>query len=94
MTIKKWLIQSPDEEKVKELEKVLDIPSIAAKILVARGFENPAAAKQFINIDESFVHDPFLLHGMDLAVERIKKAIEANEKILVYGDYDAGATRF
>lgn len=94
MTMKKWLIKSPDEQKVKEFEQQLAIPSIAAKILVARGFEDAQAAKAFLNIDETFVHDPFLLNGMDLAVERIKKAIETNEKILVYGDYDAGATRF
>lgn len=94
MTMKKWLINSPDEQKVKELEKTLAIPTIAAKILVARGFEDAATANEFLNMDESIVHDPFLLHGMKLAVERITKAIESNEKILVYGDYDAGATCF
>lgn len=84
----------PDEEKVKALEAALDIPAITAKILVARGFDEPTTAKNFLNMDETVVHDPFLLHGMALAVERIKKSIESNEKILIYADYDAGATRF
>lgn len=94
MTTKKWQIQMPDKEKVKALETALDIPAITAKILVARGFEEPSAAQGFLNMDETVVHDPFLLHGMDVAVARIKQSIESNEKILIYADYDAGATRF
>lgn len=89
MTTKKWQIQMPDKEKVKALETALDIPAITAKILVARGFEEPSAAQEFLNMDETVVHDPFLLHGMDVAVARIKQSIESNEKILIYADYDA-----
>lgn len=94
MTMKKWQIQQPDEQKVQAIESALNIPTIAAKILVARGFDEPQTAQDFLHVDESNVHDPFLMNGMKDAVDRIKQAIDAQEKILIYADYDAGATRF
>ncbi|MGX9135386.1 single-stranded-DNA-specific exonuclease RecJ [Rummeliibacillus sp. JY-2-4R] len=88
-TRKRWHINRLDEQLVKELQGELKISSISAKILVARGFTTVEAARAFLMIDEQAIHDPFEMHGMKEAVERINKAIENKEKILVYGDYDA-----
>lgn len=94
MTKKRWQMNEPNEAIVNEIEQHLNIPKISAKILAARGFTTGEEAKAFLHMDESIVHDPFLMHGMEEAVARIQQAIAANEKIVVYGDYDAGATRF
>ncbi|MFJ8262283.1 single-stranded-DNA-specific exonuclease RecJ [Rummeliibacillus sp. NPDC094406] len=88
-TEKRWRINRPDEQLVKELQDGLKISSITAKILVARGFNTVEAARDFLTIDENAIHDPFELHGMKEAVELINKTIQDKEKILVYGDYDA-----
>lgn len=89
MTEKRWIIENPDESKVNQLMDELNINTISAKILVARGFSEVEEARAFLQVDESSVHDPFLLNGMSEAVARINNAIEQNEQILIYGDYDA-----
>ena len=91
---KVWKIEEQDEQLIKQLSSQLNISSIAAKILIARGCENPEQAASLLKIDESQYHDPFLMAGMEEAITRIEEALENGEKILVYGDYDAGATRF
>lgn len=91
---KKWIIQRPDADLVKQFEQNLGISAIAAKILVARGCKSEQQAKALLTTDESAFHDPYLMHGMADAVARIKAAIAAGEKILIFGDYDSGATRF
>ncbi|WP_449442826.1 single-stranded-DNA-specific exonuclease RecJ [Ureibacillus acetophenoni] len=86
---KKWIVQKPDEQLVKHLQSELGISSIASKILIARGYEKAEDAHSILNMDISSMHDPFLLHGMKEAVDRIRLAIQNNENICVYGDYDA-----
>ncbi|MFE6167679.1 single-stranded-DNA-specific exonuclease RecJ [Viridibacillus arvi] len=89
MTTKRWRIERPDEMLVKTFQKELGIPAISAKILAARGFDTIESARAFLNIDHQSTNDPFLMHGMQQAVDRIHQAINNDEKILVYGDYDA-----
>ncbi|MFP3918163.1 single-stranded-DNA-specific exonuclease RecJ [Lysinibacillus telephonicus] len=86
---KKWIVQQPNENDIARLQNDLHISSLAAKILVARGFTSSEDAKSILHTNEKNLHDPFLLHGMKEAVERIEVALENGEKILVYGDYDA-----
>lgn len=86
---KKWIVQRPDEELVKQLQNNLGVSAIAAKILVARGCASEEQAASLLKTDEQHFHDPFAMHGMDEAVERIHRALEDGEKILVYGDYDS-----
>lgn len=93
-SMKKWSIERPDEKNVQMLVENLGISSVQAKILTSRGITTVEEAKSFVEIDETAVHDPFLFYQMDLAVERIKHVIDKNEQIVIYGDYDAGATRF
>ncbi|TCS96452.1 exonuclease RecJ [Hazenella coriacea] len=67
----------------------LGIHPTVAKMLVRRGLTEPNQARSFLNPKLEDLHDPFLLDGMKEAVERIQFAIQHNEKILIYGDYDA-----
>ena len=85
---KEWSLKSFDSEKARILSRQLGISPFLAKLLVIRGFDEPDVAADFLApYDYSFC-DPFELCDMDKAVERIKKALEKNEKILIYGDYD------
>ena len=91
---KRWQIDRPDEELVNRLAKDLKLSTMLAKILVARGITTSEQADKYLHMDETNLHDPFLLHDMQQAVDRIKHAIDSQQKITIYGDYDAGATRF
>ncbi len=89
MKTKKWIVRGYDAEVSKRLMEEMGIPSLAAKLFSARGFENADEARSFAEKNLSDLNDPFLLCDMDRAVERIKKAVRDGEKIAVYGDYDA-----
>ena len=86
---KLWTINEPNELLVKHLSKELNISTITAKILIARGCETVEQARPLLSIDINAYHDPYLMAGMEEAVARIEQALEYGEKILVYGDYDA-----
>ena len=60
-----------------------------ARLLFERGIQNEESLKKFLEPSLEDLHDPYLLHDMDKAVERIRQAIEEGENILIYGDYDA-----
>lgn len=83
-----WNVGVPNQEKVEELSRELNVTSFLAKLIVAKGFEELESAKDFLSGDCSLLFDPFLMPDMDKAVERIKAAVESKEKILIYGDYD------
>ncbi|MFC7684558.1 single-stranded-DNA-specific exonuclease RecJ [Ureibacillus sp. GCM10028918] len=86
---KKWVVEQPIENTIKQLQSELNISSLAAKILSARGYTSVDQAKDILIMDETNLHDPYLLNGMKEAVERIEEALNNGEKILIYGDYDA-----
>jgi single-stranded-DNA-specific exonuclease len=89
----RWnLISKPDLVKVKHLQEILKIDEIIATLLVQRGIENYQQAKTFFRPSLEDLHDPFLMKDMHLAVARIEKAIENNENILIFGDYDVDGT--
>jgi single-stranded-DNA-specific exonuclease len=85
----KWMIERPDETVVEKLSSALAIPTVHAKILASRGITNPEEAKLFLHMDESSMHDPYLMNDMEKAVTILKNAIDHKEKIAIYGDYDA-----
>ena len=90
---KKWVYRnSPDEFRVAQLAKQLNIHHSLATILLQRGINTFDAAKNFFRPGLDQLHDPFLMKDMDLAVTAIEKAISEGEKILVYGDYDVDGT--
>ncbi|MFN7169998.1 MAG: single-stranded-DNA-specific exonuclease RecJ, partial [Candidatus Omnitrophota bacterium] len=83
-----WKILPPQTEKILYLTESLGISTLLAHLLINRRIETPEEAERFLNPHFSNLHDPFLFKDMRKAVERIKKAIEKKEKILIYGDYD------
>lgn len=85
----RWKLESIDDRKVDELINDLHVPPLVASLLVKRGLDTVEAAEQFLHIDKKEYYDPFLLSGMEETVERIHRAIKNEEKILVFGDYDA-----
>ncbi len=82
----------PDFEVVKRLQNELNIPEKNAVLLAQRGIGNFEEARRFFRPELDDMHDPFLMKGMTTAVERIEKALQNHEKILVYGDYDVDGT--
>ena len=60
-----------------------------ARLLFERGVQDEESLKKFLEPSLEDLHNPYLLHDMDKAVERIRQAIEEGENILIYGDYDA-----
>ena len=85
---KKWEIDKPNEEQVKKIQEEYKINHLLAKILVNRGITKQEDIRLFLNPTRKDFYDPYLMPDMEKAVERIEKAIENNEKVLIYGDYD------
>lgn len=86
---KRWEIERPDEQLTAKLADELGISTMVAKILAARRITTSEQAKAYVAIDESALHDPFLLHDMKETVDCLHKAIQEQKSITVYGDYDA-----
>ena len=90
---KRWIINTPPEQtKIEELAKKLNCHPVIANLLLQRGIDSTEKAQAFFNPSLHMLHDPFLMKDMDKAVERLDKAIAADEKILIYGDYDVDGT--
>ncbi|MGO4887402.1 single-stranded-DNA-specific exonuclease RecJ [Anaerobacillus sp. MEB173] len=85
----RWKVNAVDEQKAALLADELGIKLLVAQLLVNRGITTVEAARRFLYKEEVQFHDPFLLDGMKETVERIERAIQEQEKILVFGDYDA-----
>ena len=89
----RWTLKAkPLPEDVEQLAKALKVDPLIAQLLLQRGITNYNQAKGFFRPKWEDLHDPFLMQDMDKAVSRIQKALEANENILVYGDYDVDGT--
>ena len=88
-----WNVSKIDKAYASEISQNLDIDPFAALLLASRGICEYDEIEEFFS-DEAEFCDPYELRDMDKAVERIERALENGEKIAVYGDYDAGATRF
>jgi single-stranded-DNA-specific exonuclease len=88
----RWILAEPHPEAAAALAREARLPLILAELLVARGITQSAEAFAFLNPSYSHLHRPSLMLGMDCAVERLDRAIEAREPILLYGDYDVDGT--
>lgn len=89
----RWTLKpKPNFEIVAHLQKELGIEKSLAYLLAQRGIETFEEAKKFFRPNLKDLHDPFLMKDMDIAINRIEKAISSGEKIMVYGDYDVDGT--
>ena len=86
--IKKWEFYNSDEKLVDEICEKYNLNKVIGKIIVNRHVVNDEDVRIFITPTRDDFHNPFLFKGMDIAVDRIIKAINNKEKILIYGDYD------
>src|SRR6185437_3170020 len=89
---KRWKILETDKAKAQALQKSLSISLPLCHILVQRGIDTFEKAKDYFRPQLSHLHDPFLMKDMKKAVERILYAVNTNQKILVFGDYDVDGT--
>ncbi|NOV04115.1 single-stranded-DNA-specific exonuclease RecJ [Paenibacillus planticolens] len=85
----RWSIGNADEMLIETFVRELQIEPLVARLLVLRDIRTVPDAEQFMHGGVQHYHDPYLLDGMGSAVERIRKAIQNDEFIRVYGDYDA-----
>ncbi|HNR20956.1 MAG TPA: single-stranded-DNA-specific exonuclease RecJ [Bacteroidia bacterium] len=79
-------------DEVAALAKALNINVVLAQLLMQRGVRTYDEAKDFFRPTLDSLHDPFLMKDMDVAINRIEKAITSKEKVLIYGDYDVDGT--
>ncbi len=89
---KRWNILPYDEQKVNALHEQLKVSKTICKILTQRRFETYYNSKEYFLPSLQALHDPYLMKDMEKAVTRIDNAIAAQEKILVFGDYDVDGT--
>jgi single-stranded-DNA-specific exonuclease len=90
---KKWNIHHLSNlEEVSSLQAALAVDKTIAKLLSLRGVKTFDDAKSFFRPSLDMLHDPFLMKGMDVAVDRIVQAIANNENVLIFGDYDVDGT--
>ena len=84
---KKWQIYESNNEKIEEISRKYNLNKLLATILVNRNIEENQI-ETYLNPNRKNFHDPFLMPDMEIAVNRILKAMENKEKIIIYGDYD------
>jgi len=85
---RQWVTLLAADENAEAIARELDVPLVLARVLVGRGLESADDASRFLRPRLSDLSDPFIIPEMDLAVERIWRAIAEGERITVYGDYD------
>ncbi len=89
---KNWILRSVDSPEnnaaAEQIARLLGINPIVAKLLFNRGYTDAASAKAFIYMETETLPSPFEMRDIEKGIERIHKAVDSGEKIVVYGDYD------
>lgn len=89
----RWtIIPRPDDGRAEQMAKEINIPESLSRVLLNRGIDTYAKAKEFFRPQHSDLNDPFLMDGMEKAVDRFDRALTNHEKIMVFGDYDVDGT--
>lgn len=90
---KKWIYKPlPSKEQIENFGKTLNLNPYLTSILLQRGIADLQRAREYFRPSLDQLHDPFLMKDMERGVERLYQALEQNEKILIYGDYDVDGT--
>ena len=89
---KKWILRPLDSAATSRLATTLNVSPIVAGLLASRGYADLAAAKTFLKPSLEHLHDPFLMKGMPEAVNRLLYAVDHQQPVLIYGDYDVDGT--
>ena len=89
---RRWIGKQANQEDVTALARECQLHSLVARILVARGFRTPGAVQTLLHADRRALYDPALLHDAQKAAQRIRRAVDSQETILIYGDYDVDGT--
>ncbi len=86
--VKKWENYRVDETTVMNIAVHNNLSLLMARVLANRGIDTDEKVQKFLKPQLDDLYDPFLLKNMDIAIDRLIKAIESKEKITIYGDYD------
>ena len=90
---KRWKVSPPhSDDAIKKLSRELQVEEIVSRLLLNRGIDTFEKAKSFFRPSLDELHDPFLMEDMKKAIQRIEQAISAQEKIMIFGDYDVDGT--
>ena len=90
---KNWVIKAPgNDEEINSLASELGIEKPLSQLLIQRNIKSYSEAREFFRPDLGNLHDPFLMKDMDRAIKRIQEAVQSDEKVLIYGDYDVDGT--
>src|ERR1051326_8187874 len=89
---KKWIVRERDDARAAQFASQVGVSPIVASLLIARGYDDSNKASAFLKPSLEQLHDPSLMLGMAEAVDRLQRAIDRQEPILIYGDYDVDGT--
>lgn len=90
---KRWLVKTPLESTVvDEFRSTIKVDRVIGELLLKRGVDSYEKAEEFFNPSLEELHDPFLMKGVHEAVSRLEAAVNAEEKIMLFGDYDVDGT--
>ena len=84
----KWVYNRTSKEETETLSRKAGISPLLARVCLARGFKEADEVINFLNPDIKYLCDPYLMKDMDWAVERITKALDKKDRVVIYGDYD------
>jgi single-stranded-DNA-specific exonuclease len=85
---KRWHIRSHDPVSIAALQRAAGVPDVVAQLLICRGITDPSKARSFLDPKLTDLYDPETLPGCAAAARRIHAAVEARQRIVIYGDYD------
>ena len=86
----RWKVRPVDQPEVaaKLSRELNNLPEALVRALISRGVDDFESARRFFRPGLETLHDPFRMRDMQAAAERLARAVRANERVLVYGDYD------
>ena len=85
---KKWELNEANDALINKISEEFNVSKLVANIIANKGLTNSDEIEVFLHPRRTDFHDPFMMPDMEKAVDRVVKAIEINEKVAIYGDYD------